>query len=725
MTEKAKIVLEAEDRTRAAFASLKNNLSAAERQSVTLSRAMGGIVPALGIGALAAFAKSGIDAADSLNDMSQRLGVSVKDLASFQLSAEQSGTSLDGVGAGIARLTRSIGEAEGGNKKMAQSLADLGITARDPKEAFFQLADAVKTIEDPSKRAALLSDVLGKSYQDLIPLLSQGGEELRKSAKASESFAEAMAKAAPDADKFNDELERLKQEGALVSAVLLNRMVPGLSETAKRVSELLDEDKGVQALVRAIAGLGKLPFDVIFGDIKIAETATDRIKELKTELNDLQGDLKSAQPGGSKSSVMFRALFGKPDEIERQILVIKNQIGALEKFGDKIYKPKKVGDKPSDTIKPPSSGGGGGSKSDPQGAFVAKLRDEAATLGLTGEALKRYEASKLKLTGTNKKLADSYIAQIAAFNDQQAAAKANNDAFDEAVKKQDELDAALEGSIKSVREWIAEQEFEVTLIGLTNSERETAIQMRALETAGIDTQTEAYQRLKEQVEAANSDKRGMSLLAGTQTEKTKEFMSDIDSLNKLFFDGNIGAAQYAEGIDLVTGSADKAAVEMDEFAKNAAKSVQGLFSDFFRNFDKDNDNMLQKFGETVKGLVAEAASAQLTRALFGGLSDGGKTDGNGWIGSALEWMGTIASFDGGGSTGSGSRSGGLDGKGGFLAVMHPNETVTDHTKGQRAGGGTTLVQNFYGYNNAPDVRRAGGQGAREFLGVLSGAQRYS
>lgn len=43
------------------------------------------------------------------------------------------------------------------------------------------------------------------------------------------------------------------------------------------------------------------------------------------------------------------------------------------------------------------------------------------------------------------------------------------------------------------------------------------------------------------------------------------------------------------------------------------------------------------------------------------------------------------SFDGGGYTGNGSRSGGLDGKGGFMAMLHPQETVVDHTKGQGMG----------------------------------------
>jgi len=41
----------------------------------------------------------------------------------------------------------------------------------------------------------------------------------------------------------------------------------------------------------------------------------------------------------------------------------------------------------------------------------------------------------------------------------------------------------------------------------------------------------------------------------------------------------------------------------------------------------------------------------------------------------------MQSFDGGGFTGSGPRVGGLDGRGGFMAMLHPNETVIDHTRG--------------------------------------------
>ena len=49
------------------------------------------------------------------------------------------------------------------------------------------------------------------------------------------------------------------------------------------------------------------------------------------------------------------------------------------------------------------------------------------------------------------------------------------------------------------------------------------------------------------------------------------------------------------------------------------------------------------------------------------------------------------SFEGGGFTGYGARAGGLDGKGGRMAMVHPNETVIDHERGQSIGGRSNTV----------------------------------
>lgn len=277
-----------EDMTRAGK-SLDGLNSRASAAAAGLKSAFAAAGAALSVGALASFAKSGIDAADALNDMSARLGVSVKDLASFKLAADQSGTSLDSVGTGIARLSKSIGEAEGGNKQLAKALQSLGITARDPKEAFFQLADAVQKTDDPNKRAALLSQVLGKSYGELVPLLSQGSDALRESAKQSETFAAAMAKLAPDADKFNDQLAKLEINAQGAGAALLTKLLPPLNDVFDRIS-LIKDLIGAGGLFNTVA--------ITAGTSEISEV----MRRLKKEIKETQDAINGEKAKGKDAS---------------------------------------------------------------------------------------------------------------------------------------------------------------------------------------------------------------------------------------------------------------------------------------------------------------------------------------------------------------------------------------------------------------------------------------
>jgi len=79
---------------------------------------------------------------------------------------------------------------------------------------------------------------------------------------------------------------------------------------------------------------------------------------------------------------------------------------------------------------------------------------------------------------------------------------------------------------------------------------------------------------------------------------------------------------------------------------------------------------------TAPAILAAGKAHAATMKVMGGINAGLI------MGTAL----AEASFEGGGFTGHGSRSGGVDGKGGFPAILHPNETVIDHTKGGSVGG---------------------------------------
>jgi lambda family phage tail tape measure protein len=112
---------------------------------------------------------------------------------------------------------------------------------------------------------------------------------------------------------------------------------------------------------------------------------------------------------------------------------------------------------------------------------------------------------------------------------------------------------------------------------------------------------------------------------------------------------------------------------------------------------------------TVRQGITGPLAAKLSELLGGGSSldrllasnnafgtGGGGFNWGSLFSSAGSWLSGAFSFEGGGSTGPGPRSGGLDGRGGFMAVVHPNETVVDHTKAQNGMGGVTIVNNTQG-----------------------------
>lgn len=96
--------------------------------------------------------------------------------------------------------------------------------------------------------------------------------------------------------------------------------------------------------------------------------------------------------------------------------------------------------------------------------------------------------------------------------------------------------------------------------------------------------------------------------------------------------------------------------------------------------------------------------------------------------TAVQSAGYVASiastsFNGGGFTGNGARTGGVDGIGGFPATLHPNETVIDHTKGQ--GLGDTISVNVTITGDATDetVERFKNEAVRDVMAAIRDTKR--
>ena len=533
---------------------------------------------------------------------------------------------------------------------------------------------------------------------------------------------------------FKATLDTLAEVGRFVSLLgpVIQTLAVLLVNTIYVLRMFAGEVKTIATQLVALAHLDFKNFKLIGSDWKKeAEAARIEVDRLSRSIL----GVKEAQAGGSKLLGKWGAGAGSGWSKVDPALFITGKSAGAEK------------DKPGRT-----------GTADPQIAFMAGLRKEAETLGMSEEALKRYEVSKTKLSAANRRLADTYVTTIFAFKAEQEAAKLANEEAQKAIEVQDELIKASHEKVASVEKEIDQIQFETSLLGMNTGERYKAIAAREVES---NIYTQGNEKLAERLvllaKEQEYNSRIKSLLGNTQKSKTDDFMADVAAADRFRFDGG-DQAQADEMIKNVTDASDKAKEkmgEMDVFAKKMAENIQQSMSDFlFDPFNNGLDGMLKGFGTMLQRMIADAVAADLAKKMFGGLSDDGATGGSGWVGAGLDWLGGLfksangnafsgghaQAFASGGILGANGgmlthptlfpmANGGLGigGEAGIEAVM-PLKRGSDGKLGVAAGGGggsrnniTVVVQ---GGQSAPDVRRAAGQGAREALGMLNGTKRY-
>lgn len=248
----AHVRITAEDKTKAAFASATRNLevfnSRADGITTALSGvarfgAAGGALVAFGAaaavsgGAMLAAAKNAINLADGLNDLSQKTGISVEQLAGLRIVAEQSGTSLDTVGRGIKNLQIALVDAAAGQGENLGLLKQLGLVGLSANDAFIKLADTFRNLSSEDEQTRLATALFKKGGQDLIPVLNQGTEALRRQIEVGKVYSGITTTMAKQSDEFNDQIRLLKANLEGVGVSIASSVLPGLNLFLERINK--------------------------------------------------------------------------------------------------------------------------------------------------------------------------------------------------------------------------------------------------------------------------------------------------------------------------------------------------------------------------------------------------------------------------------------------------------------------------------------------------------
>lgn len=166
-------------------------------------------------------------------------------------------------------------------------------------------------------------------------------------------------------------------------------------------------------------------------------------------------------------------------------------------------------------------------------------------------------------------------------------------------------------------------------------------QFAAIEREFAAAEKDSLARKKELADA------GRAVYEATRTP-LEQLNIEQAKLNELLRLGAINADTFARAtfaLDETLGRVKEVGKELDTFAKTAAKNIQGAIGDGLVDILQGNfKDIGSNFKRLIDRMVAEAAAAQIARALFGGSVEGGS--GGGLLGSALSAIGGALGFGG-------------------------------------------------------------------------------
>jgi len=122
------------------------------------------------------------DRVDGIRTSALKTGLDVQEFQKLSWAAESNNVSVEKLQTGLAALNKSLGA---GTLMKHLSEVNSGLAAQVKKaktntEAFNLLSDAIKSEGNIAKKSALLNAAFGKSGNELIPLLTQGAEAIRR-----------------------------------------------------------------------------------------------------------------------------------------------------------------------------------------------------------------------------------------------------------------------------------------------------------------------------------------------------------------------------------------------------------------------------------------------------------------------------------------------------------------------------------------------------------------
>jgi len=614
---------------------------------------------------IAGLVSGAMDAADRLGELGQAAGVSGSTLSEYQLAVANAGSSIEGFGKALGRINVQVGEALSGNKEASAAFSSLGFSlsklqSLQPDEIFKRIADRTVEAGGAAKVAADLNAIMGRSWQELAPLLSQGGQALADAANQAQALGLALSDdVIAQADQTTDALAAVGSIATGFANKVMAEVAPTLKGLADRFVDLVVQSGALDIAARTVAaafnvivnagqivsatlsvvstwvgGLGRALMNLAQGEFRaayqaITETATSAGATIQQGVSDIR-----AVWDGTLGT--FKAAAGATDDLNTKTdRLAKGTKAAGKEAAAAAREQERLGKAYAETV------GGIDER-------IAALQREASGAAELTEAdklqlavLKQLRDGKLRVTEAQWAEITAKLELLGTLSAERAATEAAKKADEEHLKvRLSWIDAEWKAAA-AIDEQVRRQLEENEAIGLT------AQQLAELEIRRLN---DSRAMLEQRAQAIGMHADALGEIAGINAQ--------IAAIDRLIEARRAGAARQGE-VD-AGEAAKRAAVEMQAEVQRSADSMRWSITDALMRGFESGKAAAENFVDTVKNLgrtlvirpLIEAVVSPITLGAAGllGASSAAQAAGGASAASGLTSVGSL--FGAGGLAGS-------------------------------------------------------------------------
>lgn len=222
--------------------------------------------------ALAGLTVKAGQSADDLNTLAKVTGIGTDQLQKYKLSADLMDVSVESIAKSQQKLKKNMLGALDGTNEQAQYFEQLGInitntdgSLRNASDVFDDTIEALGKMENETERDAIAMALMGKSANELNPLIEDGGETYKKVADimASNGLDIVDQDTLDKANQFNDALDTIKLTGMATLSTVGTQLAGYLAPAMEKISEVLGKvfgwlsqlDPQVLTIIGIVAGV--------------------------------------------------------------------------------------------------------------------------------------------------------------------------------------------------------------------------------------------------------------------------------------------------------------------------------------------------------------------------------------------------------------------------------------------------------------------------------------